>query len=263
MLTIYADVLICVNLIIDYLLISLTSRFLKVACSFRRQLVGAFIGGICSLFILLPSKGFLIPLVTRAFTSTIVVLATYGIGDRGQFIRRICCFFAVSFAFFGGMFALWYFVKPPGLFVHNGMVYYNLSSVALVLSAAFTYGLISAIGRFVNRKNETTCRLRVVTEQGSADLTALVDSGNRLCEPFSEKPVVILDPKYKELLSYESNHKRVIPYNTLSGEGVLTGILPKGVYLIMGNSSEKLDVYIAISPEPLNKYQAIIGSNAI
>ncbi len=261
--TVYADVLICINLIIDYFIISLTSKLLKTDCSFGRQILGAVAGAVCSLFILLPYNGIITAFLIVLFTSVSVVLVAYGIGGIAIFLRRVSCFYVISFAFSGAMFAVWYFVKPEGLLVRNGIVYYNLSSMVLVISAIFTYCLILLISRFLKRGSVTTCKLRIDTYSSSVELTALVDSGNRLKEPFSEKPVLLLDPKYEYILDGTDFPARVIPFNTVSGEGTILGVRPKAVYLLENKGREKLDVYVAISPKALGEFGAIVSTDAI
>lgn len=224
--------------------------------------MGAFVGGLSSLFILFPDGGILLSLGLRLLVALFVVTATYGIGKFSQFLRRTACFYIVSFLYSGVMFALWVFLKPQGLFLQNGIVYYNISTIVLVLSGIFSYLLISLVSRFIKRGETPLCRVSVETQSSKAEATVLVDSGNGLKEPFSEKPVLLLDPRYEFLMREYEDKKRVIPYSTVSGEGVIMGARPKAVYLLEGGK-EPLDVYIAISPEPLEKYDGIIGSCAI
>ena len=260
--TIYIDVLISVNLIIDYFIISLTSKLLKTSCKFKRQLLGAFVGGASSLFLLLPDGGLFLSCLLRLVISLSVVFVTYGIGKFSQLIRRTVCFYIVSFLFSGLMFAVWFFLKPKGLFIQNGIVYYNISTIVLVLTGVFSYLLITLLSRFIKRGDVPFCKVQIVTEKSSAEITALVDTGNRLREPFSEKPVLLLDPRYEFLMDEYEGKKRVIPYSTVSGEGVIMGARPKAVYLLEGGK-ETLDVYVAISPESLEKYDGILGACAI
>ncbi len=261
--TVYADVLICINIIIDYLILELTVKLLKTQCSFWRQLLGSVVGGAFSLFILLPDRGVFLSLAIRLITAFAVVAVSFGFGSMSLLIRRVCSFFVISFAFSGTMFAVWYFIKPTGLMVHNGIVYYNLSSIVLIITAIFTYCIITLISRFIRRKNIHTCRLMIETDRTALEVTALVDSGNKLREPFSEKPVVLLDPKYQFMLEGYHSRERVIPYNTVSNSGTVMGIVPKAVYILEENSKESLDVYLAISPSPLQDFGAIIGTDAL
>lgn len=261
--TVYVDVLLCINLIVDYFIISLTAKLLKTSCRFGRQLLGSAVGGICALFILLPEGGIILNLLLRLLTAAAVITASFGFGSVSLFLRKVCAFFAISFVFSGAMFAVWYFIRPAGLLVHNGIVYYNLSSIVLIVSAIFVYCLITLISRFIARKTLQTCRLKIETDSSTVEVIALVDSGNKLKEPFSERPVVLIDPKYSFILEGAKNKERVIPYSTVSDSGILLGVRPKAVYLLAGEAWESLDVYLAASPNSLKEYSAIIGSDAL
>ncbi len=259
---VYADVLICINIIIDYFLIGFAAAILKAKCSFRRQLLGAVVGGLCSLMILIERESLLISVFVRLITSFSVTMAAFGFLSIGVFIKRLGFVYLSSFAFSGAILALLELLKPVGLIIHNGIVYYDLSAMLLICLAAAIYGLLSLILRISKRKTEHICKIRISEGKTDAEIIALIDSGHKLREPFSEKWVLILDPKYSELLSPQSKMKRIIPYKTVSGGGALVGFLPDKIKL--ASSGEELDMYVAFSPEPLGKnYSAIIASEAI
>ncbi len=261
-LTVYADVLFCVNFIIDYFLLGLTAKVLKSVCSFKRQLFGAGVGALCSLTILIPKLNLLLSLIVMLGTSAITVIASFGMGSFKLFIRRLSCFYLASFVFSGLMAALSRLLNNQSLIVRNGVVYYNLSAVLLVAFAVFTYFIISLICRYTRRNNEPTERLSIRQDNVKIDVIALVDSGNRLQEPFSEKWVMLLDSQYENLFQNTKSPKRVIPYATIGGEGVLYGFCPESINLI--STGERLDMYIAFSPHPIKSgYGAIISAEAL
>ena len=258
----YADVLICINIIIDYFLLNITAALLGCKCSFLRLILGSVVGGICSLTILVGSENIIIAFLIRIFSSTAVILSAFGFSGVGLFLRRAAVFFTASFLFSGCMTAITELLTPKGLLVKNGIVYYDLSAVALVVFSAVVYLTLSLILRFSKRKSERTCKLSVYDGNTEIHITALIDSGNRLHEPFSEKWVVLLDSKYENIIKGEGKARRIIPFSTVSGEGILNGFIPDKV--ILEDSGEQLDVYVAFSVAPLQKgYGAIISSDAI
>ena len=260
-LTIYADVLLCVNFIIDYFLLGLTIRVLKTTCSFKRQLVGAGVGAVCSLVILLPSLNFILSLLLLVLTSAITVIATFGINKMMVLLKQIICFYIASFLFTGTMAALSKLIKMPSLLVRNGVVYYNLSAILLVMLAVVTYFIITLICKYLKRNVDATCKLSISQGDVKLQVIALIDSGNKLQEPFSEKWVMLLDSQYEKLFSNISSPKRIIPYATIGGEGILYGFCPESIKIL--STGEKLDMYVAFSPRPIkNGYNAIISAEA-
>ncbi len=260
--TVYADVLICVNFIIDYFLVGITAKIVKAPCSFARQIISALVGGACSLVILLPKQNTLVSLLLLFFTSALIVFVAFGKSGIKAFFRSLACFYLASFLFTGAMSALSKFINNNTLAVRNGMVYYNLSAIFLIAFSVITYLIITLFCRYVKRNNPPTCKLEISQDNVQLNVTALVDSGNRLQEPFSEKWVMLLDSGYEKLFGEIKAPRRVIPYSTVAGEGVLYGFYPQSINL--KPSGQKLDMYVAFSPKPLkNGYRAIISSEAL
>ena len=259
---VYADVLICINIIIDYFLISFTVLIIKSKCSFGRQLLGAVVGGFCSLLILIERESILISIAVRLITSIFVTLAAFGFFSIKVFLKRLGFLYGASFLFSGALNLLLELLNPVGLIVHNGIVYYDLSALLLVVMVAVIYSVLTIFSKIFKRNSEELCKIEICEGNNIASIIALVDSGNSLIEPFSEKGVALVDPKYSEILSGDKKHKRVIPYKTVSGEGTVFGFVPDKIRLL--SSGEELDLYIAFSPEPLGeKYGAVLPANAI
>ena len=260
--TVYVDVLVCVNFIIDYFLLGITAKIIKAPCSFTRQIISALVGGVCSVVILLPVLNVFVSLLSLLLTSALIVLVAFGKAGWKVFLRSLACFYLASFLFSGAMNVLSKLIDSKALSVRNGIVYYNLSATFLVGFSVVTYILITVICRFVKRNNPPTCKLEISQGNVQLNVTALVDSGNRLQEPFSEKWVMLLDANYEKHFSDIKAPKRIIPYSTVAGDGVLYGFYPERISL--QPSGEKLDMYVAFSPKPLkNGYGAIVSSEAL
>lgn len=262
-LTVYVDVLITVNFIIDYFLISLTTAVLKTKIIFRRQLIAAGIGAVSSLIILL-DIGFLPIMLIRLVISAAIIFCGYGFDSTAQFIRKIICFYIASFLFSGIMEAVLRLLGPNGLIVHNGVVYYNLSATLLVVLSAVIYCIITVICRIAARGNHKTCTIVIKNDNSEIKLNTLVDSGNRLKEPFSEKYVLIVDKKYSDKITLTNGTQRIIPYSTVSNDGCLTGYYFDKVYLLCDKKEKPLDLYLAFSPTELTGgIDAIISDDAL
>lgn len=103
--------------------------------------------------------------------------------------------------------------------------------------------------------------LRVVTRMGSAELCALVDTGNRLREPLSGLPVVIVEARLLQNVLEAScligegtlpPGFRLVRYGVLGGEGELRCFRPQLLECRRGNQWEEApDVWVAIYPGEL------------
>ena len=85
---------------------------------------------------------------------------------------------------------------------------------------------------------------------------ALADSGNRLREPFSGAPVIVA----RRSLFPDTETPRVIPYQTVGGEGMLTAFRPHRVTVHSGKRRGTVgEVYVALSEHIQNEdYQAVV-----
>lgn len=95
---VYADILIILNLTVDYMLIAVTGKILRLKPPLIRQTAAAAVGGISSLYIFVPNTGVFAGLLVRigviypyARLSLSVLKALYAFCVR----QRFCSAFAL------------------------------------------------------------------------------------------------------------------------------------------------------------------------
>lgn len=286
---IYIDVLLALNLLIDFMLLSATSRILRNPCRRWRMVMGALFGAACSLMIFIPDMPFVMNMAMKLVSAAIIILITYPWCGVLTYIKQIVVFFVISTLFAGLAAALWFFAAPTGFYVFNGVVYYDVSPVALTALTLICYGIICLFERFTRKRvpGGAQYRLVVETESGTVGVKALLDTGHHLTENFSGKPVIIvlqsaiepaLSEDYKNtilsFLSYSispegvsSSHQmpiRLISYQTVGGAGLLPAFCPKQVTVVndRGISRDVTGVYVAVCPQiGRGEYQALFGSD--
>ncbi len=123
----YLDVLMAVNLLIDFLLLSVTARLLRLPGKKGRLLAGASAGALSSCMILLPAMPAAVSVLLKlAAAAAVVRLAFRWFGWRSYF-KQMAVFFISSTLLAGIAYALVIFAAPEGLYVVDGVVYYNIS----------------------------------------------------------------------------------------------------------------------------------------
>lgn len=277
---IYVDVLIIVNLFVNYLVISATSKFLSLKLQKWRLICGEILGGIYSLYILLPPSALIWSLVVKFVMSVSIVFVVFESTNIKIFFKTLICFYLINFAFSGIMLALWSAYKPSGMAINNGTVYFNISPTALLVFATLSYIILKMINRIFGKKSfeKSMCEVKIFSGKKVALLTALIDTGNSLTEPFSGLPVIVAEinsasnvcPESvltwrKEMKLSEQNNilnskLRLIPFKTISGEGLLPAFKPEKITI---NNGPPKEAYVAIcekSALPEN-FSAIINSD--
>lgn len=257
---IYIDVLICVNLVINYFLILATSKFLYLRLKRLRLILGEVLGAVYSLYILLPDYPVFVSLITRLFMAATIMGTVFGFKNLKILAKSVAYFFIVSFLFSGIMFGMWYVFRPRGMAINNGVVYFNISPLLLIASSLVAYTVIEITNRILEKKENKNlvCSVLVRVGERQVNFAAKVDTCNSLREPFSNLPVIVaseevLKPilpqgfwpfiKGNEMQNFEDFKIRFIPFQTVSGEGLLPAFKPDVVKI--KNDFEK-EAYIAV-----------------
>ena len=230
LLTVYADILLTLNLIVDYFLLSLTARLLKHKASLLRLIFGSVIGAVSSLYIFLPQFSILFEILTKVSVCVLMCLVTFKSNSIKGFLRSFAVLISVTFGYGGAMIAIWYIFKPYGMVINNSVVYFNISPLFLCLFSVLAYFIIITVNRLTGRNSVCSkkCQIKVYARDSFIELTAILDTGNSLCDNISNGEVIIADEASVLKLfgchsgSSELNSRfRVIPLNTVSGVGLL------------------------------------------
>ena len=262
---IYGDVLVAVNFIIDLLILRLCQPLTGIRQRGPRPYLAAAAGGLCSMVIFLPSNSLLLDLFIRLALSFIVVSIAYGRQRPGVFLRLLGVFYAVSFLVAGVVVGLG-FLFPGGGVYRNGMIYLDLAPPVLIGSVAAAYLFVCLFERMFHWGRGMGERYPMTARRGDRQIafTALADTGNRLSEPFSGAPMVVLTAeKGRELLTASEDRwlqsgmvqgepppgLRVAPYHTSAGAGMLAAFRPQSLRVQVEGRWLEVEGYLALMPE--------------
>lgn len=270
---VYADILIGVNVLINYFLLLICGKFCKTGYKTVRIVLSALLGGILSLSLLLPTSPFIIELVFKAATSFLLVFIGFGFLNIKFFIRTCAVFLGLNFLFAGIVLFLWSTFKLQGVVINNGMVYFNISPLLLIISASASYLIITIIARFTKAKDikEDYFKIKVFYKNNFVDILALKDTGNLLQDNISDRPVLIISNKKAFSLLQEDLSVTALPKNNIRGFRVLPfytikspGLLPafKCDYILVNNIKIH-SVIIAVSENLKSNYDGLIGNEIL
>lgn len=266
--TVYIDVLMAVNLFINYFLLLAVAQFLSLRFRRIRLFLASLLGAAYSLSILMPEINMAASFGIKLAMSATIVLAAYPFAGLKQFLRELAAFYIISFSFAGFMLAIWYFIAPQGLIIKNSVVYFNISPLILILLTVVCYLIIRLIHRMTGRQAAagSFCTVKVDYSGRSVSFLGKVDTGNSLTEPFSNYPVLVV---YQDLVKNlipenESGKIRLVPFHAVSGEGLLPAFKPDLLTLTCGKQTCCLcNVYIASSKTKLGEFDALINPDLL
>jgi len=296
---VYLDVLLLENILMNYLILAVTSKFLKKKVKSLRLLLGAFIGAVYVIILLfLPQIHIYYSLSAKLILSVVIVGVTFFPKKLREFIKTITCFYMSTFIFAGAAFAFLSLNQGGGI-VRNGAfyVYMNSKMSFILIAALVTLILIRAFYQFIKEYgsgDKVLVSLYVVFDGNGIWVPALVDTGNQLKDPLSGAPVIIVEAqaiksllplslaeymeqqKDEEPLNIELALKntgwfsrfRLVPFTSLGKEnGILLGFRPD--YIEVGKNGERKetkDVVICLYNRKLSEnstYHALLAPELV
>ena len=269
---IYVDVLLALNLFIDYLLLFATARVLHLPTRRGRMILGAVIGACSSLVILLPPQHVVITLLFQLGVAAVMVAASFRLPHVISFFKATTVLFVISALFAGICQALCLLFSPRGALVQSGILYIDIPPLLLVGMTVVSYGVLCVYDRFTRKRVARGDAFYVELCDGEFTVTlrALYDSGHSLQESFSGAPVIVAEraalKAFAEHVEFPFIRStalklRYIPFSSLGGDGVLPAFCPTHVYLYAdGRQADISGVWVAVCDRlGRGEYDALIG----
>ena len=294
---IYIDILIIVNVSVNYLLL-LGSSFLTGATISRvRLLIASVLGGLGSLVIFLPSYGEFFGAAVKFFGCIVISAAAFfkrGMGKR-ELLKYTAAFIGISFLFAGVMFGIWGAFKPTKMYFENGSVYFDIDAATLVITSLAAYAVsriiskISKIGRLAAGKYF----VEIEYNDKKGRYEGFADTGNFLCSGIEDEPVItaslesvreIINDELFTAAKYISEYgvsedkcsaydlelirerykMRIIPYCTAGGCGIMPAIKPDNVVIVEGKKRFSAGgVWLGLVSEGINGRKIILNPNIV
>lgn len=266
--TVYADVLVVVNYIINLLILLAAGKILGFILSRKRICLSALLGAAGSLVIFLPYIGWWFQLLYKILLSCAMAAAAFGCRPWKRLAKSVFVLFSVSFMFAGILLAVSYLVKPLNMLFYNGVVYFDIPILLLIVTTTAAYLLLMLLERlFFSRTNEKKLyHISVLVNGKTITMKGLADTGCNLKEPFSGAPVIVCDRELaKRIAPQDTTRFRIIPCFTVTGQGTLHGFRPDEVTIMGDHLNKKTkDVYIAASSQPIaGEYEALLNPQLV
>lgn len=262
---IYVDMVLLINLVMDYIILWATARLAQIAVNGWRLLAGAALGAGYSLILFFPANTPWLWLVAKVLFSVLMILLTFYPVAWPKLFQAVGYFYLVSFVMGGAVLGALYlansFAVAPTL-AGGGILIRNLPYSWLVMAVGAAFFLVYWGSLFIKR-NFWQSLLRVPVVIGfngrSLALKALVDTGNNLRDPLTGRPVIVAEynalrpllppelqlklpvqkePEWEKIVTSLAGtpwaaRVRIIPFHSLGrGPGLLLGFKPDEVVIL-------------------------------
>lgn len=290
--TIYVDVVLVENLIMNYIILLATGLILKVKIKHIRLILGSLLGAIYSI---VAYAGFLkiySSFILKIILSIIIVYIAYNPQSVRKLSKELLFFYLTSFVFGGAAFALIYIVKPQDILMKNGLFLGTYPLKTVILSAIVAFVVIITAFTIIKSKmtkKDLIYKIEIKLNGKEIKTKALVDTGNMLKEPITNTPVVVIERSLlydvipKEILNHLEeiiggdfekipeeikneyiSKLKLIPFSSLGKQnGMLIGIKPEYLKIIKEEEIDvKENIILGIYDKSLTKkgeYRALMG----
>lgn len=206
MVSVYADVLVCLNVLITYIFIVCVRVAVNMPSNKWGVCIGSVIGGLSSLVIFAGEVGIIFSVSFKFLTAVIIVFVSFIPESVRQFIKSLVCFFGVSMLFGGVMYFVEITFNPEGIMYLNGTVYFDMDIKYLVGCTFVIYGVFLGADVFLQRRaSKNEIHNVTITFRGVAvNLLGYVDTGNNLTDGLTGRKVFVGELKgLSPLFNYE------------------------------------------------------------
>ncbi|WP_446899428.1 sigma-E processing peptidase SpoIIGA [Clostridium sp. LBM24168] len=247
---VFLDVLIFVNIVVNFFIMYITAKTLRVMVKFRYMILSSLLGGIYVITIIFPTFSVFSNLFFKVLTAAILILITFRKKNIVFNLKALSIFIMYSMLLAGICIFIQYNIY--------GEYTYYFSYKWLMIAIMIVYIVIDRLVVFIrDRKTLTTLifNVDIILNNGSKRVKAFLDTGNELKEPATNLPVIIVEKSMFCNIDIEKYDKFYIPYKVVNGKrDKLKGFKPKAVKIGIGDNVEIREVIIAFCEDRLSEF---------
>ncbi|WP_342421410.1 sigma-E processing peptidase SpoIIGA [Paenibacillus sp. FSL E2-0178] len=203
-LVVYIDLIFAANLLIDGILLWLTSWLVKLKVSWWRLSLSALVGALYVVMMFVPELSFMYTFLIKFGLSVVMLWIAFGFRSLQSYLRALGAFYIINFAAAGGIVGIHYLLQSSGD-IWNGIIFTSSGGQAYRLKIGFWFVLamlplvlllFKLIQSSRRRREQLETYIGEVTVEidgVSVTCPGLLDTGNRLNDPLTRIPVMVME----------------------------------------------------------------------
>lgn len=294
--TIYIDVVLIENLIMNYIILFATGIIIKTKVNHIRLVLASLLGAVYSIIAYMSVLEIYSSIILKFILSVLIVYIAFNPQNVKKMWKNIVIFYMTSFVFGGAAFALIYIIKPQDILMKNGLFLGTYPLKTIILGTIIAFIVIVTSFKIVKSKiskKDMFCNVKIKLNEKEFEVKTMIDTGNLLKEPITNTPVIVVEHTLlyncmpKEILNNLENilggdfekiperirneyisRLKIIPFSSLGKQnGMLLGIRPEYAIIKDEENENKINnIIIGIYNKSLTKrgeYRALIGIELI
>ena len=244
---IYLDVIFLINFLFDSLLLFSVSVILKRNIKLKKIFLGGLIGGI-SIFILFLKINNIELFLIKILISILMTLITFSFKNIKYTLKNLL-FLYTSSMILGGFL---YFINCEFAYKREGLIFFHnnfsLNFIVLVILSPIIIYIYIRQAKELKNNYSYYYKIDVFLKNNKIlKLNAYLDTGNKLTDPYLNRPIIIIDKKEiddSDILEYI-----LVPVDTINNHTMLKCITVDKVYI--EGYGEKKNILLGISPSKI------------
>lgn len=289
--TIYIDVVLLENIILNYIILISTAIISKSDIHLGRMAISSVLGGIFSILNYIYDISSYLSIFLKIFVSIVMIIISFDFDSIYKIMKKIMFFYLVSFTFGGIAFMLLFLINPNNVIIKENQLVGTYPLKVVILAGVFGFIIINIVTIIIkNRMNKRAmiCDLEIFYNGKNKKIKTMIDTGNLLKEPITKNDVIIVEKdSLKEIISNEileniafivngkwldnaeihSYKFKIIPFSSLGNDnGLLIGFRPDYIKIYNENEVIRNDVLVGIYDGKLsrnNLYTSLIGLDVL
>ena len=209
----YIDLFFIFNFIIDFIITLSVSIILKRKSSYIRIILSSLLGGLSSLLLFTSLNKILIEIIS------IILMVVISFGYKGiRYVIKNILYMYILSTLLGGIIYLF------NIKVSNNVFFSYLIIIIIAIEVMVLY--IKENKKMKNIYNNYYKVDIYFKSNDKLSLIGFVDTGNNLYDPYKKRPIILISNKY-----YRNDNFILVPYHTLSGNGLLKCIKPDIIFI--------------------------------
>lgn len=258
------------NFIINFLVLYSTNKITKSKVKIKSIVIGTIISTAYSIIVFLPSLLFLSSFLFKILVSMVIVYITFKSRSIKTFFYQWFCFYIVSFVFAGAIISLSSNFSSISKFLFREVNVLEIFSIRHILLGIILAIFITLIVFNYNHKKKQMERFivdaKIIYKDKEIILKALIDTGNTLKDPLSNRSVFVVELSVlssllpKELVEYYNSKVKLniedllinlkdefpillVPFKSIGNDsGIILGFKPDHVIIKLPDENNDLEL---------------------
>ena len=291
--TIYLDLILLENIIMNYIIILATGMICRVNIKHLRIFLSSMLGAVYAILTYIVNIEIYTNQITKIIVSSCMVYIAFNSNNLKTMLKQLVIFYLTSFCFGGAAYYLLYNIRPNLIQGSNGVLVGTYPIKIAVLGGILGFFIINISFKIIKSKltkKDMLYDIEICYKQNKSNIKVILDTGNLLTDPITKTPVLIVEAnKLKNLISekilnniediiYNSTFEEVaeeiktrcsiIPFSSIGkNNGIIIGFRPDYIK-IYTDEGEKIrkKVIVGIYNNKISKnglYSGLIGLNLL